>query len=394
MIENLSLKDKRVLLRVDYNVPIQDGQVIDDYRIKKSLKTIRHCIDQGSSITIMSHLGRPKGFDEEYSLRPISEELSNILGKEIIFSEDSVSDKSFMVSSSLEPGQIHMLENLRFHKGELDNCSDFSKLLSFHGDVYINDAFGTAHRFHASNIGVASFFNEKASGFLMEKELQYLKHEIQNPLQPFAVVMGGAKIKGKIELIENFINLSDYLLIGGALAFPFLKVQGVDIESPLIDKEDLKCAEKLLAYASKQNKEIIFPSDFVTASSLDDIDSIDIKMLKDITSDVNCFDIGPETTMMFSQILSKAETILWNGPLGVSENPYFGTGTQQICRIIEELSNNGVISILGGGDTASAARKFSQNRKFSHISTGGGASLELLSGKELPALKILGYYDK
>ena len=394
MIENIDLKDKRVLLRVDYNVPIQDGQVIDDYRIKKSLKTIRYCIDQGSSITIMSHLGRPKGFDEDYSLRPVSEELSNILGKEIIFSEDCISDKSFIASSSLEPGQIHMLENLRFHKGELDNCSNFSKLLSFHGDVYINDAFGTAHRSHASNIGVATFFNEKASGFLMEKELQYLKHEIQNPLQPFIVIMGGSKIKGKIELIENFINLSDYLLIGGALAFPFLKVQGVDIDSPLIDKEDLKCAEKLFSYASKQNKEIIFPSDFVTASSLDDIDSIDIKMLKDITSDVNCFDIGPETTMMFSQILSQAETILWNGPLGVSENPYFGTGTQQICRIIEELSNNDVISILGGGDTASAARKFSQNGKFSHISTGGGASLELLSGKELPALKILGYYDK
>ena len=394
MIKDINLQDKRVLLRVDYNVPIQDGQVMDDYRIKKSLSTIRYCIEQGASITIMSHLGRPNGCDEEYSLRPISDKLSEILGKEIIFSEDCVSDKSFVASSSLEKGQIHMLENLRFHKGELDNCPDFSKLLSFHGEVYINDAFGTAHRYHASNIGVTNFFNEKGMGFLMEKELQYLKYEVQNPLQPFVVVMGGAKVKGKIELIENFLNISDYLLIGGALSFPFLKVKGIDISSPLLNDEDIDCADRLLSIAQKENKEIIFPTDFVTASSLDNLDSIDIKMINDISSDYGCFDIGPETTMLFSQILSQAETILWNGPLGVSENPYFGTGTQQVCRIIEELTNNGVISILGGGDTASAARKFSQSNKFTHISTGGGASLELLSGIDLPAVKVLEKNEK
>ncbi len=394
MIKNINLQDKRVLLRVDYNVPIENGEVIDDYRIKKSLPTIRYCIEQGASITIMSHLGRPNGFDEEYSLRPISDKLSKILGKEIIFSEDCVSDKSFVASSSLEKGQIHMLENLRFHKGELDNCPDFSKLLSFHGEVYINDAFGTAHRSHASNIGVTNFFNEKGMGFLMEKELQYLKYEIQSPLQPFVVVMGGAKVKGKIELIENFLNTSDHLLIGGALSFPFLKVKGIDIASPLLNDEDIACADRLLSIAKKQNKEIILPTDFVTASSLDDLDSIDIKMINDISSNFGCFDIGPETTMLFSQILSQAETILWNGPLGVSENPYFGTGTQQICRIIEELTNNGIISILGGGDTASAARKFSQSNKFTHISTGGGSSLELLSGIDLPSVKALENNEK
>ena len=394
MIKDINLQDKRVLLRVDYNVPIQDGQVMDDYRIKKSLSTIRYCIEQGASITIMSHLGRPNGCDEEYSLRPISDKLSEILGKEIIFSEDCISDKSFVASSSLEKGQIHMLENLRFHKGELDNCADFSKLLSFHGEVYINDAFGTAHRSHASNIGVTNFFNEKGMGFLMEKELQYLKYEVQNPLQPLVVVMGGAKVKGKIELIENFLNIADHLLIGGALSFPFLKVKGVNISSPLLNDEDIDCADRLLSIAQKENKEIIFPTDFVTASSLDDLDSIDIKMINDISPDHGCFDIGPETTMLFSQILSQAETILWNGPLGVSENPYFGTGTQQVCRIIEELTNNGVISILGGGDTASAARKFSQSNKFTHISTGGGASLELLSGIDLPAVKVLEKNEK
>jgi len=394
MIRSIDLKDKRVLLRVDYNVPIQDGKVMDDYRIKKSLPTIRYCIEQEASITIMSHLGRPKGFDEDYSLRPISEKLSDILDKEIIFSDDCVSDKAFVASSSLGKGKIHMLENLRFHEGELKNCSDFSRLLSFHGDVYINDAFGTAHRTHASNIGITTFFDEKAMGFLMEKELKYLKNEVKNPLQPFVVVMGGAKIRGKIELIENFLNISDHLLIGGALSFPFLKVKGINITSPLINDKDLKYAEKLLSFAKNKNKEIIFPTDFVTASSLDDIDSIDIQLIENISSKVDCFDIGPETTMLFSQILSQAETILWNGPLGVSENPYFATGTQQICRIIEELTNNGVISILGGGDTASAARKFSQFDKFTHISTGGGASLELLSGIDLPAVKVLENHEK
>jgi len=394
MIRSIDLKDKRVLLRVDYNVPIQDGKVMDDYRIKKSLPTIRYCIEQEASITIMSHLGRPKGFDEDYSLRPISEKLSDILDKEIIFSDDCVSDKAFVASSSLGKGKIHMLENLRFHEGELKNCSDFSRLLSFHGDVYINDAFGTAHRTHASNIGITTFFDEKAMGFLMEKELKYLKNEVKNPLQPFVVVMGGTKIRGKIELIEKFLNISDHLLIGGALSFPFLKVKGINITSPLINDKDLKYAEKLLSFAKNKNKEIIFPTDFVTASSLDDIDSIDIQLIENISSKVDCFDIGPETTMLFSQILSQAETILWNGPLGVSENPYFATGTQQICRIIEELTNNGVISILGGGDTASAARKFSQFDKFTHISTGGGASLELLSGIDLPAVKVLENHEK
>jgi 3-phosphoglycerate kinase len=393
MLKNINLKDKRVLLRVDYNVPIKDGIVIDDYRIKKSLKTIRYCLDEGASITIMSHLGRPNKKNEDYSLRPIKDVLNKLLTKEIIFSDSCTSDKAFINSSTLKPGQVHMLENLRFHKGELDNSDDFSKLLSFHGEVYINDAFGTAHRTHASNVGIVKYFNEKSIGFLMEKELLYLKHEVQNPIEPFVVVMGGSKISGKIELIENILSISNHLLIGGALSFPFLKAKGIKINSSLFCKEDIKCAEKLLLLSQNINKEIILPTDFVTSTSLEDVGNIDITMLNGLTPEISCYDIGPETTMHFSQILSYAETILWNGPLGVSENPYFGTGTQQICRIIEELTNNGIISILGGGDTASAARKFSQFEKFTHISTGGGASLELLSGIDLPAVKVLGYNE-
>ena len=393
MIKDISLQDKRVLLRVDYNVPIQDGQVIDNYRIKKSLPTIKYCLEKGSSIVLMSHLGRPLHKDSSLSLLPVCDELESLLDMNITFSNDCISDNSLLKSSQLEPGKIHFLENLRYYDFELNNDSDFSQKLAFHGDIYINDAFGTAHRSHASNVGVAKLFDEKSYGLLMEKELHYLSDSIKDPLRPMTVVMGGSKIKGKIELIENFLKIADNLLIGGALSFPFLKAQGVDISSPLFEDDDILCASKLLSFAKKNNKKIIFPTDFVTANSIDDNQSIEIKEINEISSKIGCYDIGPETTMIFSQHLSNSETILWNGPLGVSENPYFGTGTQQICRIIEELTNNEIVSILGGGDTASAAKRFSVSNQFTHISTGGGASLELLSGKQLPALKALGFYD-
>ena len=389
MISNINFQDKRVLLRVDYNVPIEDGTVIDNYRIKKSIPTIRHCLDNGASLTIMSHLGRPNGKDPNLSLLPVCDELENLLDINITFSSDCVSDKALLKSSQLEPGQIHFLENLRFYNEELTNDINFSQKLSFHGDVYINDAFGTAHRSHASNVGVTKFFDEKSYGYLMEKELHHLKNLIENPFRPLTVVMGGAKITGKIELIENFIEIADNIIIGGALSLPFLKSKNFDIHSPLLNNDSISSADNLLKYAKKKNKELVLPCDFVTAHSLDDDQSIDIKLLNQIDKTSQCFDIGPETTMIFSNILSTSDTILWNGPLGVCENPYFATGTQQICRIIEELTANNVLTVLGGGDTASAANRFSVSGNFTHISTGGGAALELLSGKDLPAIKAL-----
>ena len=244
MLNQINLKDKRVLLRDDYNVPIDNSMVVDDYRINKSIPTIKYCLEHGASLTIMSHLGRPKKYDEAYSLLPVSEKLEEILGKNILFSKDCISNKSFMNSSKLKKGEIHMLENLRFHNEEILNCPEFSRQLSFHGDLFINDAFGTAHRSHASNVGVVNFFNEKSMGFLMQKELKYLNKEIENPQPPLVVIMGGAKIKGKIKLIEKFLDISNYLIIGGALSFPFLKIEGVDIESSLIDKESLQNAQK------------------------------------------------------------------------------------------------------------------------------------------------------
>ena len=389
MISNINFQDKRVLLRVDYNVPIEDGIVIDNYRIKKSIPTIRHCLDNGASLIIISHLGRPNGKNSNLSLLPVCDELENLLDINITFSSDCVSDKALLKSSQLEPGQIHFLENLRFYNEELANDINFSQKLSFHGDLYINDAFGTAHRSHASNVGVTKFFDEKSYGYLMEKELKYLKNLIEDPFRPLTVVMGGAKITGKIELIENFIEIADNIIIGGALSLPFLKSKNFDIHSPLLSNDSISSAENLLKYAKKKNKELILPCDFVTAHSLDDEQSIDIKLLNQIDNTSQCYDIGPETTMIYSDILSTSDTILWNGPLGVCENPYFATGTQQICRIIEELTRNNVVTVLGGGDTASAANRFSVSCNFTHISTGGGASLELLSGKELPAIKAL-----
>ena len=305
MLSNVSLADKKVLIRVDYNVPMEDGLILDNYRIKQSLPTIKHCLEQGASVILISHLGRPKSLDSNYSLLPVCDELEKLLNKNVIFSNDCVSNDAIIKSSSLESGKIHLLENLRFHSGELENCSKFSQKLSFHGDIYINDAFGTAHRSHASNVGVAELFEEKYYGLLMEKELLYLSDNIKNPLRPLTVVMGGAKIKGKIELIENFLNIADHLLIGGALSFPFLKVKGIDISSPLLNDEDIECAKRLLLFAKEKNKEIIFPTDFVVANSIDDEDSIDIKMIQEIDSNVGCFDIGPETTMIFSQHISE-----------------------------------------------------------------------------------------
>ena len=394
MLNEIDLKHKRVIIRVDFNVPIIDGEITDNHRILKSLPTINLCLDKGASIILISHLGRPNGVNLNDSLLPVCDELERLLDKNIYFSESCISNKAFVKSTSLKEGEIHLLENLRFHSGEIKNCPEFAQKLSFHGDVYINDAFGTAHRNHASNIGLSKLFSEKYYGLLIEKELHYLNECTYEPVRPMTVVMGGAKINGKIELIENFLSIADNLLIGGALSLPFLKCKGINIESPLVNNKSVSIAKRILNLAISKGKKITLPTDFVTAKSLEDIDSINIKLLEDIILDENCYDIGPETTMIFSQILSKSETILWNGPLGVSENPYFGTGTQQICRIIEELTKNGVVSVLGGGDTASAATRFSAANRFTHISTGGGASLEVLSGKKLAALKELGYYDK
>ena len=391
-IKDIDIRNKRVLIRVDYNVPLENDKIINDFRIKRSLETINYCIDQNASIVLMSHLGRPNGtHSPDLSLEPISWYLEDVLDMSIFFSDDCVSEKSVLMSKSLKAKEILLLENLRFHKEENSNDSGFSKKLSQHADVYINDAFGTAHRSHSSNVGVTKYFKEKGCGFLMMEEVKYLKDSMDKPESPLLVIIGGAKISTKIELINNLINRADVILIGGGMAFTFLKALGYEIGKSLFEEEYLSIASDIVNNAKKNGVSLILPLDAVCAKNIDDPSTIEVKDIKSFTPDDIGLDIGPETCINFDIFIASSKTIIWNGPMGLFENTYFSTGTQSIASSLQESSqNNHAITIIGGGDTVRAIDNFNSNLKFTHISTGGGSSLEMLSGNKLPALKALG----
>ena len=392
-ITDLKLNRKRVLIRVDFNVPLNGGVVVDDFRIRASLPTIKHCLNEGASVVLMSHLGRPNGeIVPAMSLDPVAFCLEDLLGREVVFSEDCISEDAIGLSHQMLPREVHLLENLRFHKGEIDNDPEFSSYLAEHADIYINDAFGTSHRSHASNVGVPSIVNETAIGILMENELKYFGDSMKNPEQPCVLILGGAKIGDKIKLIENMMQKAETILIGGAMAFTFLKVQGKNVGSSLIDEENIITAEKILTLAKNTDTNIVLPVDVVAGPKLSDDGTWRVVNLSQLKNDEAGYDIGPETTMKFEMILSNAKTIIWNGPLGVSEIPAFSTGTQEIASAVIDQTENGAISIIGGGDTASALKQYGLDVGFSHISTGGGASLQLMSGKQLPALEALQEY--
>ena len=392
-ITNLKLKGKRVLIRVDYNVPLNGGLVADDFRIRSSLPTIKHCLNEGASVILMSHLGRPKGIaDPELSLDPVAFCLEELLDKEVMFSDDCISEDAIELSQQMLPREIHLLENLRFYKGETDNDTEFSTNLAKHADIYINDAFGTAHRSHASNVGVSSFINDTAIGFLMEKELKYLVDTMNNPVHPCIVILGGAKIGDKIELIHNIVEKTDTILIGGAMAFTFLKVQGKNVGSSLVDEENLQVAEDILKLSDKNSTNLVLPVDVVASPASSHDAPWRVANLGDLNEDEAGYDIGPETTMNFELLLSGNKTIVWNGPMGVFEIPAFSTGTQAIASAVRDQTETGAVSIIGGGDTASALKNYGITDGFTHISTGGGASLQLMSGKQLPALEALHEY--
>jgi len=392
-IKDLQLKGERVLIRVDYNVPLQDGLVVDDFRIRASLPTIKHCLNSGTSVVLMSHLGRPKGeIVPEMSLDPVAFALEDILGREVMFSNDCISDDAVELSQQMQPGEIHLLENLRFHKGETENDSGFSWFLSRHASIYINDAFGTAHRAHASNVGITEYIQNTAAGFLIEKEMKYLFDTIQKPLSPTVLIMGGAKISDKIELIDNMLNKVNVIMIGGVMAFTFLKAQGKNIGASLVDEANLQTADDILVNAENSQVEIILPHDVVSAKEMSAEAPWRVAILDELSKDEAGFDIGPETALNYELILSSANTIIWNGPLGVCEIPSFSTGTQSIASIVRDRTEDGAISIIGGGDTASALKNSGIAEGFTHISTGGGASLQLLSGKEMPAIEALKEY--
>jgi len=389
-LTDLELQSKRVLIRVDFNVPIENSEVVNDFRIKSSIPTIKYCIDNGASVVLMSHLGRPKGkIVESMSLSPVAFHLEELLQKEVMFSEDCISDEAISLSQSMQKGEIHLLENLRFYEGEAKNVDVFAKKLAQHADIYINDAFGTAHRAHASNVGVVNFMNETAIGFLMQKEWKYLSESLANPTQPYVVIIGGAKISGKIELIEQLMEAANYILVGGAMAFTFLKAQSKNVGGSLVDEENLEIATTLLEKAKSKKVQIVLPVDVVASPGMEDESPWRVASLDELEDDEMGFDIGPETCMNYSMILESAKTIVWNGPMGVFEIPAFATGTQDIASNIQDMCDDGAVTIIGGGDTATALENSGLNTGFSHISTGGGASLELLSGKLLPAFEIL-----
>jgi phosphoglycerate kinase len=389
-IRHFDIKGKRVLVRVDFNVPINNGKVSDDFRIRSALPTIQYCLKNGAGVVIMSHLGRPNGKpDPELSLIPVGETLAELLEMPIKFSHDCISEDARDISMGIRSGEIHLIENLRFHKGETDNDTAFSSLLAKHGQVYINDAFGTAHRAHASNVGVVKYFTHSGIGLLFEKELQYLQDTLKSPKRPLTMVLGGAKIYTKLQLIHRFVEEADDIIIGGGMVFTFLKAKGKSIGRSLVDDSMLSVAQNILQKAKLRSVKLHFPVDIIVAKDPQNVDSSKIILTNEIPNDFMGLDIGPKSVAIFSEILTGSKTIIWNGPMGMFEIPGFDQGSLNLAKALSAAYHSGAMVIIGGGDTAAAIRQFNMMDSVSHISTGGGASLELLSGNRLPAVQAL-----
>jgi phosphoglycerate kinase len=384
-ITRLLFKDKKVLLRCDFNVPLFEGKIQDSGRIDASLDTIRHVLTEGGSAVLCSHLGRPKERSAELSLRPVAEYLSASLGQKIALAPDCIGDHTGKMIEALRSGEAILLENLRFHHEEEANDRDFSHELARGKQVFVNDAFGTAHRAHASTVGVTRFIAERAAGFLMMRELEALGAVTENPKRPAIAILGGAKVSDKIGVIRNLITKLDAILIGGAMAYTFLKAQGIAVGRSRVEDDKIDLARELLAAAEQKNVRIVLPVDHVVAGSPEA--NAAANTVADIPSELMGLDIGPQTVAGFIAEIVLAKTVIWNGPLGLFEVPRFATGTLQVG---EALANQeGVVSIIGGGDTASAVAHQPWATKFTHISTGGGATLEYLEGRELPGVKAL-----
>jgi len=384
-ITRLQFQDKKVLVRCDFNVPIADGKIQDPARIDASLESIRYILEHGGAAVLCSHLGRPKERTPELSLKPVAEYLTGVLGQKVKLAPDCVGDHTGKMVEALKPGQALLLENLRFHHEEEANDRDFSHELARHKQAYVNDGFGTAHRAHASTVGVTRFLTERAAGFLMMRELEALRAVTENPRRPSIAIMGGAKVSDKIGLIKNLLDKVDSILIGGAMAYTFLKAQGIAVGRSRVEDDKLELARELLAEAARKGVKIVLPSDHIVASAPEA--GATPHTVTEIPSELMGLDIGPDTAAAFIAELARAKTVVWNGPLGFFEIPAFAGGTM---RVGEALANQaGVISIIGGGDTAAALAHAPWANKFTHISTGGGATLEFLEGRELPGVKAL-----
>lgn len=390
-IDDLELKDKKVLVRVDFNVPLDDDlNVTDDTRIVESLPTIKKIIKDGGKAILMSHLGRPKGKrDEKFSLKPAAEKLSELLGKEVKLAPDCVGDETEKMVNEMQDGDVLLLENLRFHEGETKNDENFAKQLAAFGDVYINDAFGSAHRAHASTEGVTKFIDESAAGYLMEKELEYLGKSLSDPERPYCAILGGAKISGKIDVIENLLSKVDVLIIGGGMAFTFFKAEGKEIGKSLLEEEKIDLAKDVLEKIKSSGIKFYLPVDVVAAEEFDNNSASEVVDIDSIPENKMGLDIGPQTIKLFTEEIMKSKTIVWNGPMGVFEMDNFAEGTFAVAKTLADATDKGAVTVIGGGDSAAAISKAGLKDKVSHVSTGGGASLEFLEGKELPGVAAL-----
>jgi len=392
-IEDIDVSGKKVLVRVDFNVPLdENGRITDETRIKAALPTIKYLLEHNAAVILCSHLGRPKGeFNMKYSLAPVASRLKEIFGENrVTFASDIIGESAKQAVASLKPGNIVLLENLRFHKEEEKNDPAFAKALAAYADIYVNDAFGSAHRAHCSTAGVTDYIKDTAVGYLMEKEIRYLGNAVNDPVRPFVAILGGAKVADKLNVIENLLNKVDTLIIGGGMAYTFLAAKGCEVGKSLVDLEKVDYCKDMLKKAEEKGVSLLLPVDTTVASAFPDpIDAeiaVEVVDSDKIPADMMGLDIGPKTMELFAGAVKSAKTVVWNGPMGVFENPVLAAGTKAVAKALAETD---ATTVIGGGDSAAAVMQLGYADKMTHISTGGGASLEYLEGKELPGIACI-----
>lgn len=384
------ISGKRALVRVDFNVPVDDqGNITDDTRIRAALPTIQDLTQKGAKVILTSHFGRPKGVDEKLRLTPVAKRLSELLGQEVVKTDDCIGDEVAAKVAALDNGQVLLLENVRFYKEEEKNDPEFAQKLAANADFYVNDAFGTAHRAHASTEGVTKFLSPSVAGYLVEKELQYLQSAIEAPKRPLAAIIGGSKVSSKIGVIETLLEKCDKLIIGGGMIFTFYKARGLSVGKSLVEEDKLELAKTLEAKAKERGVALLLPTDIVAADKFAPDANATTVSIENIPADGMGLDIGPDSVKVFQEALADCKTVIWNGPMGVFEFDKFAVGTEAIAHTLAEIGKTGAITIIGGGDSVAAVEKVGLADQMSHISTGGGASLELLEGKVLPGIAAL-----
>lgn len=389
-LEDVEIDGKKVLMRVDFNVPIEDGEIGDDNRIVQALRSINHVTKSGGKLILMSHLGRPGGeVDESLSLKPVAEHLQTLVDTNVHFAEDCIGEKAKSVIKQAGNGEIVLLENVRFHKGEKANDEEFCKQLAEHGDLFCNDAFGSSHRAHSSVAGVTRFLQPAVSGYLLEKEIKYLNNSINDPEQPFVAILGGAKVSDKIGVIENLLGKVETIIIGGGMTYTFYKAKGLPVGDSLVEEDKVDLARELLEKADDQGVNVILPVDSVIAKEFKNDAEHKVVGEDGIEDGWMGVDIGPQSSISFGNIIKNAKTVVWNGPMGVFEMKNFAAGTNAVAESLAEATDMGATTIIGGGDSASAIKQAGLQDDVSHVSTGGGASLMFLEGKELPGVVAL-----